>query len=39
MLATTIDPASDQGKYIQIMLAETERLEQALQGIAATLKK
>ncbi len=39
MLATTIDPASDQGKYIQIMLAETERLEQALQGIAVALKK
>ncbi len=37
-LAKTIDPASDQGKYVQVILAETERLEQALKGLAATLK-
>jgi HD-like signal output (HDOD) protein len=37
-LAKTIDPASDQGKYVQVILAETERLEQALKGFAATLK-
>ena len=37
-LAKTIDPASDQGKYVQVILAETERLEQALKGLAATNK-
>jgi HD-like signal output (HDOD) protein len=37
-LAKTIDPASDQGKYVQVILAETERLEQALKGLAATFK-
>jgi HD-like signal output (HDOD) protein len=37
-LAKTIDPASDQGKYVQVILAETERLEQALKGLAETLK-
>jgi HD-like signal output (HDOD) protein len=37
-LAKSIDPASDQGKYVQVILAETERLEQALKGFSATLK-
>jgi len=39
MLATTIDPASDQGRYIRVILAETERLEQALKGIEQMLDR
>jgi HD-like signal output (HDOD) protein len=39
MLAETIDPASDQGKYLQVILAETERLEQALKIITPTRRK
>ncbi len=38
MLAKTLDPASDQGKYVRDILAETERLETALAGIGTTLK-
>ncbi len=38
MLAKTIDPASDQGRYIKVILAETERLEQALKGIGQMLE-
>ncbi len=38
MLAKTIDPASDQGGYIKVILAETERLEQALKGIGQMLE-
>jgi len=33
MLAKSIDPESDQGRYVQFILAETERLEQALDGL------
>ena len=36
-LAETVDPASDQGRYIKVILAETERLEQALKGIEQIL--
>ena len=32
--ARTVDPASDQGKYIGIILSEAARLEAALNGIA-----
>jgi HD-like signal output (HDOD) protein len=39
MLARTIDPASDQGRYIKVILAETERLEQALKGIEQILDR
>ena len=36
-LARTVDPASDQGKYIGIILSEAARLEAALNGIAQAL--
>lgn len=39
MLAETIDPSSDQGGYIRVILAETERLEQALKGIDRMLDR
>ncbi len=39
MLAKTIDPASDQGRYMKVILAETERLEQALKGIEQMLDR
>jgi HD-like signal output (HDOD) protein len=37
MLATTVDPASDQGMYIEAILSETQRLEQALTAIATPI--
>ena len=39
MLAKTIDPASDQGKYIKVILSETHRLELALKGIGQMLER
>ncbi len=39
MLAKTIDPASDQGRYIKVILAETERLEQALKEIGQMIER
>jgi len=39
MLAKTIDPASDQGRYMKVILAETDRLEQALKGIEQMLDR
>ncbi len=38
-LAKTIDPESDQGKYIKLILSETERLEQALKGMGQMIER
>ena len=37
MLAKSVDPESDEGRYVQFLLAETERLERALNGIGRIL--
>jgi two-component system, sporulation sensor kinase E len=39
MLAKTIDPTSYQGKYIKVILFETQKLEQALKGIGQMLER
>jgi HD-like signal output (HDOD) protein len=39
MLAKTIDPTSYQGKYIKVILSETQKLEQALKGIGQMLER
>lgn len=38
-LAKTIDPSSGQGKYIRIVLSETARLEETLNGIRQVLRQ
>jgi HD-like signal output (HDOD) protein len=38
-LAKTIEPASDQGEYMKIMLSETARLEETLNGIRQVLQQ
>ena len=38
-LAKTVDPESDQGKYIGIILSETARIEAALNGITQAFRR
>lgn len=38
-LARTIDPTSDQGEYVRIIMSEADRLEQALNGIGRALRQ
>ncbi len=38
MLATTVDPESDQGIYLKAILSETQKLEEALKAIATPIQ-